>query len=36
MIHRVMLCYGKLVYFSINTGTANVLNKFSLKYMLNH
>ena len=32
MIHRVMLCYGRLVSLRL----ANVLNKLSLKYMSNH
>ena len=38
MIHRVMLYYGRLVFLrlSINTRKANLLNNFSLKYMLNH
>ena len=37
-IHRVMLCYGKLVSLrlNINTRTANVLNNFSVKYMLKY
>ena len=38
MIYKVMLCYGRLVSLtlSINTRMADVLNNFSLKYMLNH
>ena len=38
MVHRVMLYYGRRVSLklSIDKRTANVLNNFSLKYMLNH
>ena len=38
MVHRVMLYDGRLVSLrlSINTRRSNVLNNFSLKYMLNH
>ena len=38
MVQRVMLYYGRLVSLrlSIKTCTADILNHFSLKYMLNH